>query len=443
LGGRPVSEKDDFGALLLGDSIPSEGRPARRPPDMCVVALQEIVELSVGNIFLATDLEEEMAHAACEERVAKELERSGHRYDKVGSVGMVGLFLLVYVRQELADQVTDVDRDRVKTGVFNLAGNKGAVCLRFDFGGVSFSFLNVHLHSGRENQAVRNQDIDGIMRNAFQAFSTRGGSRAPRGNFGRESMFIASRHHVAFVLGDFNFRLDLPSEESVLEGEPLTWLVHDQLRKGLVTGLDDFLEADIDFNPSYRYHVGSDALDMRRLPAWCDRILHKARPGFVVHPKRYGCLRELCYTSDHRPVFADVEVEDTRRSLFVRQWSMENVRIWFVEKSMSFLAKGDTCGHFGGMCNFISTYMEGCCCRSSDMLSAVEKLRSPRRKRSSPPSPRTAEVIASSSSPVAAGTAISSDSLNSSGRARSAPDARFARTASGGSGRKGARPAAR
>jgi len=226
---------------------------------------------------------------------------------------MVGLFLAVYVREDIFDKISDVDCDRVKTGVFHLAGNKGAVCLRFTLTGSSFCFLNVHLQSGQENQAARNQNIDDALRYAFQGLGAHGQQRDPKYNFRRESAFIAPLHHVTFIFGDFNFRLDVPADGFSLDEEPATWLEHDPWRKGLVEGLEDFTEGEINFPPTYKYRPGTDELDEKRIPAWCDRVLYKAMPNVCVFLRHYTSLPVLRHTSDHRPVVAELEVSSKRR----------------------------------------------------------------------------------------------------------------------------------
>lgn len=299
LAGRPLAKEDNLGSLLA---------PNGDAADLYAVGTQELVELSVGNIFLATEHEEGHSQRTFEAQLASELGRTNLGYTKVGCVGMVGLFLLVYIRSDLFSEVRDVDCDRVKTGVFKMAGNKGAVCLRFDLADLSFCFMNVHLHCGQENQAARNQDIDDTLRYAFHGLGARNWKRHPKYQK-QELSFVAPLHHVVMIFGDMNFRLDLPVDGSPLRGEPLTWLQHDQWQKGLVAGLDAFTEGPITFPPTYKYRLGTDEFDAKRQPAWCDRVLYKALPGVSVQLREYGSLHELRHTSDHKPVAALFEIE--------------------------------------------------------------------------------------------------------------------------------------
>lgn len=252
----------------------------------------------------------------------------GHKYSKVGSVGMVGLYLLVYIRDNLADQVREVAIDRVKTGVWHLAGNKGSVCLRFNLCGMTFCFMNVHLHHGVENQAARNHDIDDTLRMAFQGHN----SHAHHGFFhlpghkhdaSHEAKFHAPEHSVVVIFGDLNIRLDLPDHKALPNTDPTKWLEYDQMRKGLVDVLDGYSEGDIKFPPTYKYLVGTDDYDPKRLPAWCDRVVYKAQPNAHVYICEYSSVPELKHTSDHRPVVAVLEVETDDDEAF---WALKQAR---------------------------------------------------------------------------------------------------------------------
>lgn len=65
-------------------------------------------------------------------------------------------------------------------------------------------------------------------------------------------------------------------------------------------GLRDFFESPLDFAPTFKYDRGSlqyDSGEKQRVPAYCDRILHK---GKEITPVSYSRLE--CKISDHRPI---------------------------------------------------------------------------------------------------------------------------------------------
>lgn len=296
LAGKPIHEQDDLAQLLA-----PEGDAAH----VCVIGTQELVELSMGNIFLGTDGEEQKSQAAFEVRVVQELEKTKYPYTKVDGVGMVGLFLLVYVRTELIKKVKEVHVDKVKTGMLHFAGNKGAVCVRFNLLDINYCFINVHLHHGQENQAARDQDISDTLRCAFQGSAKT--ALQPK----------ADNHDVTVIFGDFNFRLNIEMSEADVERaaqfvseKPLEFLERDQFLAGDMSNLSDFREGGISFEPTYKYRAGTGQFDTKRIPAWCDRILFKVnKDSYSLAVGKYSSLPALCHTSDHMPVVAILKVQ--------------------------------------------------------------------------------------------------------------------------------------
>ena len=67
------------------------------------------------------------------------------------SKSMVGCFILLIVKSELAHKVRGLNSCRIKTGMGGNAGNKGAVVLRLSIDDTSLMFINCHLQSGRRN----------------------------------------------------------------------------------------------------------------------------------------------------------------------------------------------------------------------------------------------------------------------------------------------------
>ncbi|KAJ7409635.1 Synaptojanin-2 [Willisornis vidua] len=242
------------------------------PPDIFAVGFEEMVELSAGNIVNARD----------------------------------------------------VAIDTVKTGMGGKAGNKGAVSIRFQFYSTSFCFICSHLTAGQTQVKERNEDYKEIT----QKLSF------PMG----QSLFS---HDYVFWCGDFNYRIDLTYEEVFYFLKRQDWktlLEFDQLQQQKSSGkiFKDFHEGTINFGPTYKYDVGSEAYDTSdkcRTPAWTDRVLwwrkklpfektageinlldsdlnadtkvrHTWTPGALMY---YG--RAELQASDHRPVLAIVEVE--------------------------------------------------------------------------------------------------------------------------------------
>ncbi|NXP55697.1 SYNJ2 protein, partial [Heliornis fulica] len=289
------------------------------PPDIFAVGFEEMVELSAGNIMNASTTNRKMWG----EQLQKAISRT-HRYIQLTSAQLVGVCLFIFVRPYHVPFIRDVAIDSVKTGMGGKAGNKGAVSIRFQFYSTSFCFICSHLTAGQTQVKERNDDYKEIA----QKLSF------PMG----QSVFS---HDYVFWCGDFNYRIDLTYEEVFYFLKRQDWktlLEFDQLQQQKSSGkiFKDFHEGTINFGPTYKYDVGSEAYDTSdkcRTPAWTDRVLwwrkklpfektageinlldsdlnaenkvrHTWTPGALMY---YG--RAELQASDHRPVLAIVEVE--------------------------------------------------------------------------------------------------------------------------------------
>ncbi|NXE88307.1 SYNJ2 protein, partial [Menura novaehollandiae] len=289
------------------------------PPDIFAVGFEEMVELSAGNIVNASTTNRKMWG----EQLQKAISRT-HRYIQLTSAQLVGVCLFIFVRPYHVPFIRDVAIDTVKTGMGGKAGNKGAVSIRFQFYSTSFCFICSHLTAGQTQVKERNEDYKEIT----QKLSF------PMG----QNMFS---HDYVFWCGDFNYRIDLTYDEVFYFLKRQDWktlLEFDQLQQQKSSGkiFKDFHEGTINFGPTYKYDVGSEAYDTSdkcRTPAWTDRVLwwrkklpfektageinlldsdlnadtkvrHTWTPGALMY---YG--RAELQASDHRPVLAIVEVE--------------------------------------------------------------------------------------------------------------------------------------
>ena len=120
--------------------------------------------------------------------------------------------------------------------------------------------------------------------------------------------------HSAFCFGDLNYRLTIPNREVRYRFGQRNWvdtLVYDQLRTQLGepgTAFEAWDEADIDFRPTYKYDVGTSDFDTSgkaRAPAWCDRVLWRAKDAAsdaaLVTPLSYDSCPHVV-RSDHKPI---------------------------------------------------------------------------------------------------------------------------------------------
>jgi len=61
---------------------------------------------------------------------------------------LVGLVTFVFCKEQIKNELKDIQTSVVKLGAGGSLGNKGAVCMRFIFADSSFCFVNCHLRAG-------------------------------------------------------------------------------------------------------------------------------------------------------------------------------------------------------------------------------------------------------------------------------------------------------
>ncbi|OBZ85798.1 Inositol-1,4,5-trisphosphate 5-phosphatase 1 [Choanephora cucurbitarum] len=261
----------------------------KEEPDLYVIGFQEIVELSPQQV-MATDAEKRLVWEQQIEKTLNQRSGSKFRYTLLRSNQLVGAALIVFAKSTIVDEIRNVETSIKKTGIMGIAGNKGAVAIRMDYGDTSFCFVAAHFASGHSNVDDRNTDFHTINE----------GLRFLRGKT------IDSHDNIIWV-SDFNYRVSLPNEEVRLyarDGNIEALLKQDQLRREMYEGrvFFGYQEGDITFLPTYKYDNGTDVYDTsekQRIPGWTDRILYKGK-----ELKQLQYSRAELYTSDHRPVFA-------------------------------------------------------------------------------------------------------------------------------------------
>lgn len=257
------------------------------PPDFYVVGFQELDLSKEAYLFTDTPKEEEWLEAV------KAGLNSSVKYKMVKLIRLVGMMMIVFIKEELAEHVKNVAAETVGTGIMGKLGNKGGVAVRLDFHRTPICFVNCHLAAHMEECERRNQDYNDICaRIAFSQF------KPPK--------YIKNHDHI-YWMGDMNYRImDLDNEQvkALVEKKCYSILMeHDQLtiQNKLKKVFVGFNEGVIDFAPTYKYDTGTnnwDSSEKNRPPAWCDRILWK---GESVKQLCYRSHPTLLY-SDHKPV---------------------------------------------------------------------------------------------------------------------------------------------
>lgn len=250
-------------------------------PDIIVVSLQEIVELSTKNILLQDSNKPSVEFWVNQlwECVGKDA------YIKLEQNELVGIMLVTFIKVNLFAYVTHCRAFTKKTGVSGLFGNKGVCVHSFKLFGRNFAFAGVHYACGVEKNAKRVGELRTTLDVAL----------------GKDELFRQS--DVWFVCGDLNFRIELDKErcmDSINQRDANALREHDQCRNVMKRLYNDEICEDVvRFMPTFKFVKGQNEYDLsKRVPSWCDRIVYKNT--HLIKNVFYDVAQ--IYLSDHIPV---------------------------------------------------------------------------------------------------------------------------------------------
>ncbi len=270
-----------------------------------------------------------------QEKITECLASSGFKFTKVMEKHLVGLLLVIFVKDSIFSYVKDVRSSSIGVGIMGMMGNKGGIAIRMSLFDSSVCFICSHLAAHRENVVGRNADFKNIIQRILFLSETSNKEDDEDDDSNYELIVVRPRrgaaltqtldltildHEVVFWMGDLNYRMDENiSKEDVfqfIEAKDINSLKkYDQLNIERSAGrvFQGFEEAEINFFPTYKYQPGTDVYETRaekklRAPAYCDRILWKTN----VNPSSVRCLSyrsSNLLPSDHKPVSALFSVD--------------------------------------------------------------------------------------------------------------------------------------
>ncbi|KAG4304877.1 hypothetical protein PORY_001552 [Pneumocystis oryctolagi] len=264
--------------------------------DLYVIGLQEI-DLSTEAYLHNDGIKEQVWNYSI-------LSVLGDHYEKVVSKQLVGILLLVYAHKAISPSLTSITTSFVGCGIMGIMGNKGAVAIRLIIWDTVFCFVNSHLAAMRSQVDRRNQNFREICRKMYFHEDKSHKDKTPK------SLFDCD--HLIWC-GDLNYRIDM----SVFDVKELSkkreydlLLEFDQLniQKRLNHCFENFIEAEINFPPTFKYKTGTsefDSSEKMRVPSWTDRILWKSK-GILV--KNYRSYMDNVM-SDHKPISAELNAK--------------------------------------------------------------------------------------------------------------------------------------
>ena len=156
LGGYTLNQNLDLKGLF-----DFRGNPA---PDFIVVGFQEYIELNASAVLSSTGKAIVLQWIDLIIRTLKEHDT----YNLVSARDLVGLVLMVFVKESTSKSIMHVDTDKVKTGLAGKIGNKGAVICKLHVHDTSFCFVNCHLDPHAKGLEGRIANLNDIHQKAFQ-----------------------------------------------------------------------------------------------------------------------------------------------------------------------------------------------------------------------------------------------------------------------------------
>ena len=141
--------------------------PHHRCPELVIIAFQEIVDLNVGQVLASSNANRLVWEQVVMESLNQQLNKRGEdsEYVMVFSDQLVGVSLILVAHSSILPRLRGIGSVKHKTGLWGMAGNKGAIAASVNIDDTSFCFLSAHFASGTTNVAERDDDFRNIYRN--------------------------------------------------------------------------------------------------------------------------------------------------------------------------------------------------------------------------------------------------------------------------------------
>lgn len=237
-------------------------------------------------------------------------EAVGPEYQIVTSSTLSAIHIIAFAKKSIFKEITGLGYSYVKSGIMNMVGNKGAVCIWFKIKQASFLFINCHLASGKSNNDRRITDFNHIL----DTFETLNYSELFGKNYVANDNTILDSFSLCVYMGDFNWRIDKDVDFIQANiAKPQSLLLFDQFQKSIESeslNPRGFMERPIEFFPTYKYEHDSTTQHLykgdERLPGWTDRILYKFSSLGIseIKFKGYTAIQNII-VSDHKPVILE------------------------------------------------------------------------------------------------------------------------------------------
>ena len=134
-------------------------------PEIVAIGFQEIVELNAQQILETDPKRKQLWEKAIQRTLDRQYRQAGDdKYVLLRGGQLVGAALCIFVKASILHKIKNVEGAVKKTGLSGMAGNKGAVAIRFDYANTPICFVTAHLAAGFTNYDERNRDYATIDR---------------------------------------------------------------------------------------------------------------------------------------------------------------------------------------------------------------------------------------------------------------------------------------
>ncbi|XP_055378778.1 inositol polyphosphate 5-phosphatase K isoform X2 [Condylostylus longicornis] len=249
-------------------------------------------------------------------------------YVAVKTEQMQGILLILFAKRKHLLHMRDIEAEFTRTGFGGLWGNKGGVSIRLTLYGCGVAFVNSHLAAHDHELDERVNDYKQILDNH---------------HYHVKRYREIYDHDYVFWFGDLNFRLHYEDNttpeqvRSMIEHDRLKELLQkDQLNLVRDTGkaFYQLQEREPSFPPTFKFEQGTSNYNLKRRPAWTDRILWRVQNDsyttvlLEVEQKSYKSHPGY-NISDHKPVTSEFNIKVFESPV---EYTIEfaNIPIWQV-----------------------------------------------------------------------------------------------------------------
>ncbi|CAF0761011.1 unnamed protein product [Didymodactylos carnosus] len=237
------------------------------------------------------------------------------------------LSLCIFLRRDLIWFCSELEEDVFKFRTINAVRTKASVAVTFNLFGTSFMIINSHFEAGEDRDGRANRKLNFsntklklniphayIKRSQKNSNLNRPEITSSTSSLNSLTIGVDVTRSSDYVLwaGDMNFRIEeqLQTVMDLIKNNQYTeLLLKDEFKTAQNDCYKDFLEGDIQFDPTYKYDLrNTDSYAKHRIPSYTDRIFYRCKQDQQIECTHYKSISKVKH-SDHKPVVAHFKVK--------------------------------------------------------------------------------------------------------------------------------------